>query len=88
MAMMLKSRHSRSAPSAASVALTSHRRAAELEREAGHADKAPVGLMARWSVDLIGKKMRHLGTVVAANEKEAIEAAIKLSTPRDRTRSR
>jgi len=33
--------------------------------------------MARWSVELIGKKMKHLGTVVAENEKKAIEEAVK-----------
>jgi 1,2-phenylacetyl-CoA epoxidase PaaB subunit len=34
--------------------------------------------MARWSVDLIGKRLQHLGTVVAANEKEAIKEAAKV----------
>jgi hypothetical protein len=29
--------------------------------------------MPRWSVDIIRKKSEHLGTVVAANEKEAIK---------------
>jgi hypothetical protein len=33
--------------------------------------------MARWSVDLVRKKVQHLGTVVAATEKHAIEEAIK-----------
>ena len=33
--------------------------------------------MARWSVDLIRARTQHLGTVVAANEKEAIAVAIK-----------
>jgi hypothetical protein len=33
--------------------------------------------MARWSVDLIRNRVQPLGTVVAANEKEAIAAAIK-----------
>jgi hypothetical protein len=31
----------------------------------------------RWSVDIIGKKMRHLGTVVPADERKAREEAIK-----------
>ena len=33
--------------------------------------------MARWSVDLIRARTQRLGTIVAANEKEAIAAAIK-----------
>ena len=33
--------------------------------------------MARWRVDLIRKRAEHLGTIVAANEKEAIAVAIK-----------
>ena len=33
--------------------------------------------MARWRVDIIRKRAEHLGTVVAANEKEAISVAIK-----------
>jgi hypothetical protein len=33
--------------------------------------------MPRWSVDLIGKKMQHISTVVAASEKAAIKEAIK-----------
>ena len=32
--------------------------------------------MPRWSVNLIRKRAEHLGTVVAPNEKEAIELAI------------
>jgi hypothetical protein len=32
--------------------------------------------MPRWSVDLIRNRTQHLGTVEAANEKQAIEAAI------------
>ena len=32
--------------------------------------------MPRWSVNLIRKRDEHLGTVVAPNEKEAIELAI------------
>jgi hypothetical protein len=30
--------------------------------------------MPRWSVDIIRKRVEHLGTGVAANEKEAIKA--------------
>jgi hypothetical protein len=33
--------------------------------------------MPRWRVDIIRKRAEYLGTVVAANEKEAIAAAIK-----------
>jgi hypothetical protein len=33
--------------------------------------------MARWRVDYIGKKGSHLGTVKAANDREAIEQAAK-----------
>jgi hypothetical protein len=33
--------------------------------------------MPRWSVDLIRNRTQHLGTVEAATEKQAIEAAIK-----------
>jgi hypothetical protein len=36
--------------------------------------------MARWSVDVIGKKMRHLGTVVASDERKAIEEAKSVCT--------
>jgi len=32
--------------------------------------------MPRWSVDIIRHRVEHLGTVVAANEKEAIKTAI------------
>jgi hypothetical protein len=45
--------------------------------------------MARYSVDIIGKKMRHLGTVVAADERNAPAAgkkanpAIRQGDPRD-----
>jgi 1,2-phenylacetyl-CoA epoxidase PaaB subunit len=35
--------------------------------------------MARWSVDIIGKRLKHIGTVVAANEEQAIEEAVKQS---------
>jgi hypothetical protein len=34
-------------------------------------------MMPRWRVDLMGKKLQHVGTVEAANEKAAIEIAIK-----------
>jgi hypothetical protein len=33
--------------------------------------------MARWRVDIIRKRAEQLGTVEAANEKQAIEKAIK-----------
>jgi hypothetical protein len=33
--------------------------------------------MPRYSIDIIGRKMRHLGTVVADNERKALEQAIK-----------
>ncbi len=33
--------------------------------------------MARWRLDLIGKKLQHVGTVDANTEQEAIEAAVK-----------
>jgi hypothetical protein len=34
--------------------------------------------MPRWRVDLIGKHLRHIGTVDAPTEREAIDAAIKI----------
>jgi hypothetical protein len=34
--------------------------------------------MPRWRVDILRKRTEHLGTVEAANEKEAVEAATKL----------
>ena len=34
-------------------------------------------MIARWRVDVIGKKLHHLGSVVAGSEQEAIEGAIK-----------
>jgi hypothetical protein len=34
--------------------------------------------MARWRVDIIRSRAEHLGTVIAANEKEAINAAIEI----------
>jgi hypothetical protein len=33
--------------------------------------------MPRWRVDIIRKRAEHLGTIEAANEKEAIEKAAK-----------
>jgi hypothetical protein len=33
--------------------------------------------MPRWRVDIIGKNLQHVGTVEAANEREANEAAFK-----------
>ena len=33
--------------------------------------------MPRYSIDIIGKKMRHLGTVEAASDKAAVEEAMK-----------
>ena len=33
--------------------------------------------MARWRVDIIRHRAEHLGTIEAANEKEAIEKAAK-----------
>jgi 1,2-phenylacetyl-CoA epoxidase PaaB subunit len=44
--------------------------------------------MARWSVDVIGKKMRHLGTVVASDERTALEEAIKQFAVRPALRSK
>jgi hypothetical protein len=32
--------------------------------------------MPRWSVDIIRKRAEHLGTVVAANESDAIKVAV------------
>jgi hypothetical protein len=44
--------------------------------------------MARWSVDIIGKRLQHLGTVVAADERTALEAAIKQFEIRPALRSK
>jgi len=33
--------------------------------------------MPRYSVDIIGKKLQHIGIVVAENEKQAVEEAVK-----------
>jgi hypothetical protein len=35
--------------------------------------------MAQWRVDIIRSRAEHLGTVAAANEKEAIKAAIEFT---------
>jgi hypothetical protein len=53
----------------------SDRRAPELERAAGDADKAAVPLMPRWRADYIGKVLSTLGTVEAPDEKSAIAKA-------------
>ena len=34
--------------------------------------------MARWRVDILRSRSEHIGTVAAANEKEAIKAAIDI----------
>jgi hypothetical protein len=34
--------------------------------------------MARWRVDLIGKKLRHVGTIEAGTAEDAINEAAKL----------
>ena len=34
-------------------------------------------MMARWYVDLIGRRLHRMGTIVAGTENQAIEAAIK-----------
>jgi hypothetical protein len=44
--------------------------------------------MPRYSVDIIGKKMRHLGTVIADDERKALEAAIKQFSVRPTLRSK
>ena len=44
--------------------------------------------MARYSVDIIGNKMRHLGTVVAADERKVLEEAIKQFAVRPALRSK
>ena len=33
--------------------------------------------MPRWRIDLIGKKLRHVGTIEAATGAEAVDIAIK-----------
>jgi hypothetical protein len=44
--------------------------------------------MPRWSVDIIGKHLKHLGTVVADNERKAPEEAIKQFAVRPALRSK
>jgi 1,2-phenylacetyl-CoA epoxidase PaaB subunit len=44
--------------------------------------------MARWSVDVIGKRLQHLGTVVAADEQKALEEAIRQFVVRPALRSK
>jgi hypothetical protein len=44
--------------------------------------------MARWLVDIIGKKLQHLGTVDADNEREALAQAIKRFDVRPALRSK
>jgi hypothetical protein len=34
--------------------------------------------MARWRIDLVGKKLQHVGTIEARTELEAIDEAAKL----------
>jgi hypothetical protein len=44
--------------------------------------------MIRWSVDIIGKRLQHVGMVVADNERKALEEAIKLFAIRPALRSK
>ncbi len=44
--------------------------------------------MPRWSVDVIGKRLQHLGTVLADNQQKALEEAIKLFAVRPALRSK
>jgi 1,2-phenylacetyl-CoA epoxidase PaaB subunit len=44
--------------------------------------------VARWSVDIIGKRFQHLGTVVASDERKALEQAIKQFAVRPALRSK
>ena len=44
--------------------------------------------MARWLVDIIGKKLQHVGTVDADNEREALAEAIKRFDVRPALRSK
>ena len=44
--------------------------------------------MTRWSVDIIGKHLQHLGTVLAENERKALEEAIKQFAIRPALRSK
>lgn len=45
-------------------------------------------VMPRWSVDIIGKHLQHLGTVVATDERTALEEAIKQFAVRPALRSK
>jgi hypothetical protein len=42
--------------------------------------------MARRHIDLIGKKLQHVGTVEAATEQQAIESAVRGIEPALRTK--
>jgi 1,2-phenylacetyl-CoA epoxidase PaaB subunit len=44
--------------------------------------------MARWSVDVIGKRLQHLGTVEADDGREALQEAIKRFAVRPALRSK
>jgi hypothetical protein len=44
--------------------------------------------MPRWRVDLIGERLQHVGTVEAANEREALAEAIKHFEVRPALRSK
>jgi 1,2-phenylacetyl-CoA epoxidase PaaB subunit len=44
--------------------------------------------MARWSVDVIGKGLQHLGTVHAHNQQKALEEAITLFAVRPALRNK
>ena len=44
--------------------------------------------MARWRGDMIGKKLQHVGSVEAANEREALAEAIKYFAIRPALRSK
>ena len=44
--------------------------------------------MPHWRVDIIGKKLQHVGTVEAAGEREALEEAIKRFDVRPALRSK
>ena len=44
--------------------------------------------MARWLVDIIGKKLQHVGTVDAENERKALAEAIKRFDVRPALRSK
>jgi hypothetical protein len=44
--------------------------------------------MARYSVDIIGKRLKHLGTVVASDERDALEKAVKQFVVRPGLRSK